>query len=453
MSERLLIGRSRETERLKELLLAPGPHLITVRGEAGVGKTALLEEIAKERALFRYEAADMNSRLLKRGFTSDFNQFFGRTEAEFPSWEDALKSAFAAALETGSAIAFDRFEALCGAVPEFPAVLREVFQSVRSASPFPLILSGGGVAWMKETVSGFKSPLYGLPNTTIELSALSVRDMPAFFPGWTQSDQFTVWALFGGIPGVLALFDREDSFEANLSRLLTRGSVFDFAVRLATEIPFREPRIYHSIMSAVAYDCDTPGRIATWIGETEAKCGKYLSGLVRSGLVTKIFPCGVPKDGRKGLYRLSSPALKIWYRCLFMGSGNGASGLKTRLNAILNEPLALASAEALTRLGRRSRLRFIPEESGLLEGAKSASGTLFALSDASKSDWLIGLASSDPTPVTEKTLRGFALHALKGRDDRRTDLAASSLAGYTDEARNFAETAGIRLLELPDLLR
>ena len=51
MSERLLIGRSRETERLKELLLAPGPHLITVRGEAGVGKTALLEEIAKERAL------------------------------------------------------------------------------------------------------------------------------------------------------------------------------------------------------------------------------------------------------------------------------------------------------------------------------------------------------------------------------------------------------------------
>ena len=94
---------------------------------------------------------------------------------------------------------------------------------------------------MRETVSGFKSPLYGLPNTTIELSALSVRDMPAFFPGWTQSDQFTVWALFGGIPGVLALFDREDSFEANLSRLLTRGSVFDFAVRLATEIPFRDP--------------------------------------------------------------------------------------------------------------------------------------------------------------------------------------------------------------------
>lgn len=453
MSERLLIGRSRETERLKELLLAPGPHLITVRGETGVGKTALLEEVAKERALFRFEAADMNSRLLKRGFTSDFNQFFGREEAEFPTWEDALKSAFEAALETGSAIAFDRFEALCGAVPEFPAVLREVFQSVRSASPFPLILSGGGVAWMRETVSGFKSPLYGLPNTTIELSGLSVRDMPAFFSAWKPIDQFTVWALFGGVPGVLALFDREDSFEANLSRLLSRGSVFDFAVRLATETPFREPRIYHSIMSAVAHDCDTPGRIAAWIGETEAKCGKYLAGLVRSGLVTKIFPCGVPKDGRKGLYRLSSPALKLWYQCLFMGSGNGASGLKTRLKAILGEPLALASAEALTRLGRRSRLRFMPEENGLLEGVQSDSGTLFALSDASKSDWLIGLASSDPTPVTEAALRGFALHALKGRDDHRTDLAAASLAGYTDEARTFAESAGIRLLELSDLLR
>ena len=107
----------------------------------------------------------------------------------------------------------------------------------------------------------------------------------------------------------------------------------------------------------------------------------------------------------------------------------------------------------LTRLGRRSRLRFMPEESGLLEGVQSDSGTLFALTDASKTDWLIGLASADPTPMGEAALRGFALHALKGRDDRRTYLAASSLAGYTDEARNFAETAGIRLLELPDLLR
>ena len=95
----------------------------------------------------------------------------------------------------------------------------------------------------------------------------------------------------------------------------------------------------------------------------------------------------------------------------------------------------------------------MPEESGLLEGVQSDSRTLFALTDASKSDWLIGLASSDPVPVGEATLRGFALIALKGRDDRRTDLAASSLAGYTDEARNFAETAGIRLLELHDLLR
>ena len=140
MSERLLIGRSRETERLKELLLAPGPHLITVRGEAGVGKTALLEEIAKERALFRYEAADMNSRLLKRGFTSDFNQFFGRTEAEFPSWEDALKSAFAAALETGSAIAFDRFEALCGAVPGIYLCTLLLFLSARLRNPEGLSL-------------------------------------------------------------------------------------------------------------------------------------------------------------------------------------------------------------------------------------------------------------------------------------------------------------------------
>ena len=66
MSDRLIIGRSRETERLKELLSAPGPHLITVRGETGVGKTALLEEAAKERRLFRFEAADMNGRLLLR---------------------------------------------------------------------------------------------------------------------------------------------------------------------------------------------------------------------------------------------------------------------------------------------------------------------------------------------------------------------------------------------------
>ena len=94
---------------------------------------------------------------------------------------------------------------------------------------------------MRETVSGFKSPLYGLPNTTIELSGLSLRDMPAFFPGWTTADQFTVWALFGGVPGVLALFDREETLDANLSRLLTRGSVFDFAVRLATETPFGTP--------------------------------------------------------------------------------------------------------------------------------------------------------------------------------------------------------------------
>ena len=100
MSDRQIIGRSRETERLKELLSAPGPHLITVRGETGVGKTALLEEAAKERRLFRFEAADMNSRLLLRSFTSDFNQFFGKNEAEFPSWEDALKSVFEASLQT-----------------------------------------------------------------------------------------------------------------------------------------------------------------------------------------------------------------------------------------------------------------------------------------------------------------------------------------------------------------
>lgn len=315
------VDREEALSLLRQLNESRRAELFIVYGRRRVGKTELLRHFCQGQPHLFFAATQTTD----KNQLGDWSRLLwqhaqGQTVADFtlPTWEASLRFLATLAEQERLVVVMDEFPYLVESNPALPSILQKVWDELLRHSQVFLILCGSSIGMMEQTTLGYSSPLYGRRSGQLLLPPLDFAATRSFSSQYDLSTQVETYATLGGMPAYLEQFDFDQSLETNIVERILHPNRFLYEeplFLLRTEL--REPRNYFAILQAIAHGQTRPNEIAQASGVGDARAvSKYLSVLQELRLVERAVPVTEtqPEKSRQGLYRLSDPFLRFWFR-------------------------------------------------------------------------------------------------------------------------------------------
>ena len=128
------------------------------------------------------------------------------------------------------------------------------------------------------------------------------------------------------MPHYILQFDPARSLEWNIvHRLLRRGAVLYQEAELLVREELREPRLYFSILRAIADGCTRASEIAARVGN-RSEIAPYLKNPEALEFVAYAEP--LLGKRRRGIWTIADPYIRFWFRFILPAQGqleHGAS--------------------------------------------------------------------------------------------------------------------------------
>lgn len=317
----MIHGRSRELGQLRTVLDRAEPSLRWVVGLPGVGKTALVREaIAPFRAVV-HRAPPLSEPQQRKALADTLNGDPGAADAgsgargldDPPSWE-ALFSGAAKAAAAGRpfVLVVDDAHRWTEARSRYQAPLAAaVARARKEGHPLHVLLVAPEVPAREGADLATDPPLRVAP--------LTFRGALPLLPGGSAARRLRAWAVFGGLPGVLTLVDRDVTVGTNVRRLLLApgAPLADRPLHLL-ERTFQTPARYAAILSALAGGEGDWGVVHRGVPDLTAsgQAGPYLKRLEEIGLVEARRSLDASPRTRSRRYRVTDPFVAFWYRLI-----------------------------------------------------------------------------------------------------------------------------------------
>ncbi|HET7677766.1 MAG TPA: ATP-binding protein [Candidatus Limnocylindrales bacterium] len=319
------VDRILELGRLDEAWASGEAQLIIVSGRRRVGKTELLARFSRGKPVAYIAAAQrLRSDQLAdaaRDLAALANRFrSGRPPAiRLDDWQAMLDLIAERATERRIGVVIDEFPYLVEQSPELPSLLQRWWDQAGSRTKIFLVLAGSDQALVDRLVSQ-RAPLFGRATMRPRIEPMDYYNAARFVPAWPPVDRVRGYAVAGGMPYYLRLFDPSLSLRANLQRLAFSpdGALFREAEYLL-EAEFREVSRRGSIFRAIARGAVTPNEIAQRIGlGGAADVQANLADLVRMGLLERVVPVTRRAElrSRQVAYRIADPYLAFYFTIL-----------------------------------------------------------------------------------------------------------------------------------------
>ena len=338
-------GRNKELALLDKLYQRAGAQLLILYGRRRIGKTSLIEQWTQNRLEERDYLYWMATQTSTINQLRDFSQTILRfIEPDAPispsfsyeSWETALARAAQLSSERRFVLILDEITYVMQANPELPSLLQRVWDHVLKGTNLFLILTGSLAGIIQRSALDYQSPLYGRATARLKLQPLSFGTLQALLPAMTTEQRVEVYAITGGIPAYLELFDDTHDVIHNLrEHFITPTNVMlNDAVFLLRE-QVDEPRNYIALLEAIANGAHKIADIAKLAGLERSNANKYLTVLRELGYIERIVPVTVqrPERSRRGRYVFTDAYLRFYFRFLRPYLGDIERG---RLNRAIN---------------------------------------------------------------------------------------------------------------------
>ncbi len=375
----MFVDRRSELKLLGSLARQPGAHLLVVYGRRRVGKTELLREFCKSRRSILFVADQRPPLDQLRDFSARIWELSRERPPglpSFPGWGEALSYAGRLASRRSLTLVIDEFPYLALAEPGLTSVLQRVWDDDLSRTRLLLVLCGSSVSFMESEVLGERSPLFGRRSAQLHLEPLGLSEAAALWRGYSPEDMIRAFAVVGGVPAYAARIDAARSLEHNVHDVMLDKNAY-----LYEEVPFllmqelREPRVYMSLMQAIAAGKTKSNEIADAAGLPATQVGPYLRTLMDLRLVQRVVPVEepLPHRSRKGRYRLQDPYFRFWFRFVFpnrsrleqgLAAHVWASEIAPRLDEFVSIVFEELAEKHLWALARAGRLPFVPQQMG-----------------------------------------------------------------------------------------
>jgi len=202
------VDRERELAWLEERFRSGGAELLVIYGRRRLGKTELLKRFLRSKRCIYFLASRTSVQDNIGSLKKKIAEFTGKRLYE------RLQVRGLGELLTYLA---DEVERPCLVIDEFGYLaevdrgvlsdLQAAWDEVLSRRSFFLVLCGSSVSMFETEVLGYRSPLYGRRTGSWRVEPLSFRDARSFIPRYGFEDAVRVWAVAGGVPMYLRLFD------------------------------------------------------------------------------------------------------------------------------------------------------------------------------------------------------------------------------------------------------
>ena len=319
------IGRKQELAFLNDAYRSNKAEFILVSGRRRIGKTALLAEFAKDKPCLFFSCTQSGNReQLERFSRAVLAQGTPASKylTKFDGWEPAFEELSRLPGAGRKLIIIDEFPYLVEQNAAIPSILQKIWDRVLQQENVMLVLCGSAVSFMEKELTGYKSPLYGRFTGTLRLKPLSYRDAFRFFPDWSNEDKMLGYALLGGTPLYLSMFDPVRSLKENvISAILRPGSALFEAPLTVLRQECREPARYNDILRAISLGSTKAAEIAQKVDIAPSNIRRYLDVLTDLGYIEPEHEPGTKTKGtvntQRTLWYPGDNLINFWYGYLY----------------------------------------------------------------------------------------------------------------------------------------
>lgn len=453
---RIFVDREAELQSLEREYAREGSSFVVVYGRRRVGKTELISRFIRNRRSLYYLATEEPELQNLESFQSvaaDFLQSDLLRAARISRWEDVFREIVRACGPTDerAVIVIDEFQYLGRANPAYPSIFQRIWDTMLKDANVMLVLCGSLISLMRDQVLSEESPLYGRRTAQIRMGQIPFSRYREFLLGRSTRELVERYAVTGGVPKYIELFnDEKDVYSAISANALDRsGFLYDEPnFLLQREVP--DVGTYFALIRAVAGGAHRPSEISRSFGIRQTSLGKYLKTLIDLDVLERQVPVteSNPDKSKKSLYRIKDNFLQFWFRFVlpnlsYLETGRTAAVEKRIREHFIDGHVAYVYVdvcrERLWGLADSGELGFVPERVGRWWSGSDEIDVVGLSASEGRAVW--GECKFWKDPVGANVLRALEEKAARipWERDRRTDaFALFSASGFTDELRVIA---------------
>lgn len=457
---RIFIDREAEPQALEREYAREGSSFVVVYGRRRVGKTELISRFIRNRRSLYYLATEEPELQNLESFQSvaaDFLQSDLLRAARLSRWEDVFREIARACGPTDerAVIVIDEFQYLGRANPAYPSIFQRIWDTMLKDANVMLVLCGSLISLMRNQVLSEESPLYGRRTAQIRMRQIPFSHYREFLPGRSTRELVERYAVTGGVPKYIELFeDEKDVYSAISANVLDRsGFLYDEPnFLLQREVP--DVGTYFALIRAIAGGAHRPSEISRSFGIKQTSLNKYLKTLIDLDVLERQVPVteGNPDKSKKSLYRIKDNFLQFWFRFVlpnlsYLETGRTAVVEKRIREHFIDGHVAYVyedvCRERLWDLADSGELGFVPERVGRWWSGSDEIDVVGLSASEGRAVW--GECKFWKDPVGANVLRALEEKAARvpWERDRRTDaFALFSASGFTDELWEIAASRG-----------
>lgn len=458
------IDREAELRTLERGYAREGSSFVVVYGRRRVGKTELISRFIRGRRALYYLATEEPERQNLEAFQALAADFLGSDllrSASVSRWEDVFREVACACgpADERAVIVIDEFQYLGAANPAYPSVFQRIWDTMLKDANVMLVLCGSLVSLMRDQVLSEESPLYGRRTAQIRMGQIPYAHYREFLPGRTTRELVERYAVTGGVPKYVELFeDEDDVFAAIAANVLDRNGFLYDEPRFLLQREVPDVGTYFALVRAIAGGAHRPSEISRDFGMRQTSLGKYLRTLIDLDVLERQVPVTErnPDKSKRGLYRVRDNFLQFWFRFVLPNLSYLETGRTAYVERRIREHFVDGHVafvyedicrERLWELAESGMLGFVPERVGRWWSGSDEIDVVGLSEGEGCAVW--GECKFWRDPVGANVLR-----ALEGRasrvpreGDERTDVfALFSVSGFTEELREIVEARGDVLL-------
>lgn len=376
----MFFNRATELAEFERLWEADKAGLVVLYGRRRVGKSALLGHFARERPSFSWTATRTTSKRLLEGFSRELQLFKNPKAAvpagfSYPTWEAALLDLAELCRKQRILVIFDEFPYVVEANGELPSLLQKMWDDLLSKGRALFCISGSRIGMIEKQILSSRGPLYGRASAVMWLDPLAPPVLGEFLPNYSPSQLLEVYAITGGVPLYVEMFDDDLSVLGNVKRELgSLSSIFTTESHFLIHEELKEPMRYVAILESIGAGKRTQAEIAAAVGIDRTHVMPYLQTLEGLRFIKRLVPVTErPRASRKGIYVIRDLFLKFHFRFIAPRMSLLEAGLSAKvLEEISSQFDAYVGKDAFEEFCRRWLVR--EAEGGRLPFAPDAIG-------------------------------------------------------------------------------
>ena len=223
----MFIGRENELSELERLYATDQFQMPVIYGRRRVGKSTLIRQFVRDKRAVVFTAAESTIEKNLQLFSQSIYAALLPQMKTLPAF-GSFEAAFDFLAEQSGAerlvVVIDEYPYLAMADRSISSRLQNYIDNQFGMGKMFLILCGSSMSFMENQVLGYQSPLYGRRTAQFKIMPFDYRTSALFVPSYNLEDKALVYAVTGGVPKYLELFDAGLSVHDNITRLFFNDS-------------------------------------------------------------------------------------------------------------------------------------------------------------------------------------------------------------------------------------